>query len=148
MRAVLTVVTVGVAIYALVDCLRSRPGEIRWLPKAVWVVAIVLMPLVGSLVYLFLGRTSPGSAPPPWNPPGGRRFTAPDDDPEFLRSLDSSRPRPPENDDPDPWPHSAGGTAVEDPKGPRSGDARPAGSPDAAGGTERDGTDGSEGHIA
>ena len=43
MRVVITLVTVGVAIYALVDCLRSRPGEIRGLPKVLWLVSYVVL---------------------------------------------------------------------------------------------------------
>lgn len=85
-RAVLLLVTVGVAIYALVDLLRSRPDEIRGLPKVVWVVAIAFVPLAGSVAYLIMGRvgagidrTGSGSVP---------RVVAPDDDPDFLRALD------------------------------------------------------------
>jgi hypothetical protein len=90
MRVVITLVTVGVAIYALVDCLRSRPGEIRGLPKVLWLVAIVVLPLAGAVAYLVLGRvTPPGTAG--LRPPG-RRVVAPDDDPEFLRSLRVRRP--------------------------------------------------------
>lgn len=93
-RAVLLLVTVGVAIYALVDLLRSRPDEIRGLPKVVWVVAIALVPLAGSVAYLVLGRVGAGADR---SRRTGPRTVAPDDDPDFLRSLDKDQRRLPED---------------------------------------------------
>jgi len=88
-RAVLLLVTVGVAIYAAVDCLRSRPDEIRLLPKLVWLVGIMVFPLAGALAYLTLGRVgAPMSRRTGTRP---QRVVAPDDDPEFLRSLERRR---------------------------------------------------------
>jgi hypothetical protein len=100
-RAVLLLVTVGVAIYALVDLVRSRPEEIRGLPKLAWVVVIALVPLAGSLAYLVLGRVGAGLDRP--GPGSGPQVIAPDDDPDFLRSLDWERRRKerPSPDDPD-----------------------------------------------
>jgi hypothetical protein len=83
-RAIVLLVTVGVAIYALVDCLRSRPEEIRLVPKLVWIVGIVLFPLFGAVVYLVFGRVGAGAAKVR---DSGPRVIAPDDDPDFLRSL-------------------------------------------------------------
>jgi hypothetical protein len=88
-RAVILLVTVGVAIYAAVDCLRSRPEEIRLLPKLVWLLGIVVFPLAGALAYLTLGRVGV----PISGRAGARaqRVVAPDDDPDFLRSLERRR---------------------------------------------------------
>lgn len=99
-RAVLLLVTVGVAIYSLVDLLRSRPHEVRLLPKAVWVVAIAFIPLAGSIAYLVFGRVGAGVDGP--GSDAGPRVVAPDDDPDFLRSLDwdsrrRKQPRAPED---------------------------------------------------
>lgn len=116
-------VTVGVAIYALVDCLRSRPDEIRGLPKVLWLVAIVLMPLVGAVAYLVLGRvTVPGT---PGTTPDGRRVVAPDDDPEFLRSLRVRRPEqtPPVPPTPPPAARPTPPKPAKPPKPPEGTDA-------------------------
>ncbi len=104
-RAVLLLVTVGVAIYALVDLLRSRPEEIRGLPKFAWVVAIALVPLAGSVAYLIFGRVGAGTDST--GSTSGPRVVAPDDDPDFLRSLDwegrrKERPSPDDPDDGEP----------------------------------------------
>ena len=79
-------VLVGVAlyIYFIIDVLRTPRGETRSLPKFVWLLLVVLIPLLGGLLWLALGRV--------WPSPGsrfGRRRgpLAPDDDPTFLKQL-------------------------------------------------------------
>lgn len=85
-RAVFLLVTVGAAIYALVDLLRSRPDETRHLPKMAWAAFIALVPLVGAVSYLVFGRVGAGADGAEHR--SGPRILAPDDDPDFLRSLD------------------------------------------------------------
>jgi len=87
---VLLLISVGVTIYALVDCWRSTDDEVRGLPRPAWVLLIILVgplgvPAFGATAYLLFGR-------PTAMPPRGR-VTAPDDDPEFLRRLDVERRR-------------------------------------------------------
>jgi hypothetical protein len=90
-RAVLVLVTVGVTIYAIVDCLRSHPSQMRGLPKPIWVLVCLVLPPVGALVYLVFGRVDPEAVEEAPRHP--HRILAPDDDPEFLRSLGGGRPR-------------------------------------------------------
>lgn len=79
---------VAVWIFGLIDCLRAPRAEVRLLPKSVWLVTILLVPGIGALAYLLLGR------PLRRQQPGGGGFGAkrgprpPDDDPEFLRKID------------------------------------------------------------
>ena len=93
------------AVYAMVDLVQTKDEDVQGLPKLVWVLLIVLVWVVGPLAWLLAGsrsRTLPGLLPrldgP--RPEPGRRTTAPDDDPEFLRGL--NLPRPPEDDEPGP----------------------------------------------
>jgi len=69
-------------VYTLVDCALFERSRVRGLPRWVWIVVIVLVPLIGPLLWLFVGRGRGGS-------PVGRSFrtVAPDDDPDFLKSL-------------------------------------------------------------
>ncbi|MFJ6721168.1 MULTISPECIES: PLD nuclease N-terminal domain-containing protein [unclassified Streptomyces] len=73
---------IALTIYAFIDCLNTPEEEVRHLPKVVWVLIILLFSIVGPVVWLFAGRTRAG---------GGRdrrtEWVAPDDNPEFLRSL-------------------------------------------------------------
>jgi len=75
---------IALYIYFVIDVLRTPRGETRSLPKFVWLLLVVLVPIVGGLIWLALGRV--------WPVPGarfGRRRApiAPDDDPKFLKQL-------------------------------------------------------------
>ncbi len=81
-------------IWAFVDCLLTPEERVRYLPKVVWVLVILLFGevLVGPVVWLVLGRGRRVPAPPPGYaaeaPQPRGRVLAPDDDPEFLAALD------------------------------------------------------------
>ncbi|WEO96003.1 PLD nuclease N-terminal domain-containing protein [Streptomyces sp. FXJ1.172] len=84
-------------IYAFVDCLNTPEDEVRHLPKVVWVIIILLFGevLVGPVAWLITGRArrapAGGSTPAPFA--SGHRaaagWIAPDDNPEFLKSLEN-----------------------------------------------------------
>ena len=66
--------------------------RVRNAPRAVWVLLIVLIPLLGSAAYFVWGR--PLSAPAEGLARRSRpRPASPDDDPDFLRSVDSEQTR-------------------------------------------------------
>jgi len=73
-------------VYSLVDCALFEKRRIRGLPRWVWIFVIVLVPLIGPLLWLFVGRGRGAS-------PVGRSFrtVAPDDDPEFLKTLNQDQ---------------------------------------------------------
>jgi hypothetical protein len=88
-------------VLALISCLSAEEGEVRALPRIVWVIIILLFPLVGSIVYFAAGRpVTSGAQSGHWRPGNGfpeatrpRRNLAPDDDPEFLRGLEQQTRR-------------------------------------------------------
>ncbi|MER7332618.1 MULTISPECIES: PLD nuclease N-terminal domain-containing protein [unclassified Micromonospora] len=89
----LFVVQIVLAVCALISCLSAEEGQIKALPRIAWVLIILFFPLLGSLAWFAAGRErTPGR---PGDAPKGRilparerpRPVAPDDDPEFLRSL-------------------------------------------------------------
>ncbi|MGW8553467.1 PLD nuclease N-terminal domain-containing protein [Streptomyces tubercidicus] len=89
-------------IYAFIDCLNTPESQVRGLPKGAWVLIVLLFGevLVGPVAWLVAGKqrravTGGGSAPSEWRRNRRTKFVAPDDNPEFLRSLDQeSRQRP------------------------------------------------------
>ena len=90
MRAILLLVTLGLAIYAMIDLLRSRSDEVQNLPRALWALLILVVPIAGPVGYLVLGRgQSDGGSPQPRS----RGVVGPDDDPDFLRTLDDENRR-------------------------------------------------------
>lgn len=103
LRALIYVVPVALAVYALIDLVRSTPTERPGLSRWVWVAIVVLLPVVGPIVWLVLRRRAAGAtgarpAPGPRRPgtPGGPRRTgplAPDDDPDFLWRLEQQQRR-------------------------------------------------------
>ncbi|WP_225835317.1 PLD nuclease N-terminal domain-containing protein [Streptomyces sp. NK08204] len=78
-------------IYAFVDCLNTPEEEVRHLPKVVWVIVILLFGevLVGPVAWLITGR----ARRTPAYGATGAAWVAPDDNPEFLRSLGKDDPR-------------------------------------------------------
>ncbi|MEU3453043.1 PLD nuclease N-terminal domain-containing protein [Micromonospora sp. NPDC006766] len=90
----LFLVQIVLAVCALISCLSAEDGEIRVLPRIVWVLIILFFPLVGSIAWFAAGRES-GARRSRTAWPLGNGFSeqdrprpvAPDDDPAFLSSL-------------------------------------------------------------
>lgn len=114
---------VALWLFCLFDVITTDPSLCRNLPKGFWVLLVLLLPDVGSIIWLVAGRTwntaqRPGGLPykgnsgviSPTSRPN-RRATNPDDDEAFLRQLrdraQSQRQPPPPvarpaDDDPAP----------------------------------------------
>ncbi|TDC38601.1 PLDc_N domain-containing protein [Micromonospora sp. 15K316] len=88
----LFVAQIVLAVCALISCLSAEEGEIRALPRIGWALIILFFPLVGSIAWFLAGRERKPGAPtgeatrraPTRDRP---KPLAPDDDPEFLKSI-------------------------------------------------------------
>lgn len=95
----LSLVTIGVMTYALIDCVRTDDARVRLgLPHWFWVVIILLLPLAGAVTWLVVSnlnrrRYEGGEPQGPSRPRPPDRPLAPDDDPDFLWRLDQQRRR-------------------------------------------------------
>ncbi|MFG2224353.1 PLD nuclease N-terminal domain-containing protein [Streptomyces sp. NPDC048644] len=79
-------------IYAFIDCVNTPESQVRGLPKVVWVLIILLFGevLVGPIVWLVAGKVrqpANGGTPSQWHRNHRTTWVAPDDNPEFLKSL-------------------------------------------------------------
>ncbi|AJE41900.1 PLD nuclease N-terminal domain-containing protein [Streptomyces nodosus] len=80
-------------IYAFIDCLNTPEEQVRGLPKVVWLIIILLFGevLVGPILWLLVGKVrqtpATGSTPSEWHRNHTTTWVAPDDNPEFLKSL-------------------------------------------------------------
>ncbi|WP_255955223.1 PLD nuclease N-terminal domain-containing protein [Streptomyces odontomachi] len=80
-------------IYAFIDCLNTPEQEVRHLPKVVWVIIILLFGevLIGPIAWLVAGRSrgvpAGGATPSEWHRNHRAEWVAPDDNPEFLKSI-------------------------------------------------------------
>lgn len=81
------IVAIGLAVYAVIDCLQTEPPEVRGPRRPVWIAMILLLPIVGPVAWLVARRGNlrfPSRRRRRTSPP-----VAPDDNPEFLRQLRS-----------------------------------------------------------
>ena len=84
-------------IFCLVDVIVTDDSLCRHLPKMMWLLVVLLLPLVGSILWLAVGKprvqsrgytTRPSSTGfPEYERPGRHVATNPDDDAEFLRQC-------------------------------------------------------------
>ncbi|MFF4413363.1 PLDc N-terminal domain-containing protein [Streptosporangium sp. NPDC001559] len=80
-------------LYCLFDAITTPDEDARNLPKLLWVIIVLLLPVAGGVFWLLLGRPSASGARgtlPPDDHRSVRREAprGPDDDPEFLRDLE------------------------------------------------------------
>ncbi|GAB2460014.1 PLD nuclease N-terminal domain-containing protein [Jatrophihabitans fulvus] len=100
----LGVILIGVWIFCVIDTLTTPAEQVRNLPKLAWVAIVVLLFEIGALAWLIAGRPWGAKAPTPGGSTGGGfaglgtsaaparrrgpgRPVSPDDDDEFLASL-------------------------------------------------------------
>lgn len=101
-------ISLALSVYALFSCIQTPDEDVPHLPKLVWIVLIVFVPFVGPVVWLLMLRTQIGRRERVVRPPRpAARRVAPDDDPDFLASLERYRdPRttikPPDKPKPKP----------------------------------------------
>jgi hypothetical protein len=103
-------VAIAFWLFSLFDALTAPADQIRGMQKALWVLVVLLLLDIGAVLWWLFGRPRAGVAgleqrdrrTDPWGgaferpnrptrPTSARRTLAPDDDIEFLRSLDQHR---------------------------------------------------------
>ncbi|MBT2585530.1 PLD nuclease N-terminal domain-containing protein [Arthrobacter sp. ISL-95] len=87
LRVVGVVIVLVIFVYALVDVIRTDRHQTRGISKTAWIIVMIVLPLLGAVLWFIFGR--------PYNKPTAKPVrhqpTAPDDDPEFLRNLETRR---------------------------------------------------------
>jgi hypothetical protein len=85
-RVLYVVVTLGLAIYSVIDAIQTEDARVQHLPKLVWIALILLFSPIAAIAWLVTGRQrGPQSGRPGPRYPSAPR--GPDDDPDFLRNL-------------------------------------------------------------
>ncbi|MEU7583859.1 PLD nuclease N-terminal domain-containing protein [Streptomyces sp. NPDC041068] len=87
----------AVWIYAFIDVLNTPEKEVKHFPKVVWVIIVLLFGevLLGPIAWFVTGkvRHAPGAGGGGIGRGRGRtQWVAPDDNPEFLKSLRDEDP--------------------------------------------------------
>ncbi|MDT6986252.1 PLD nuclease N-terminal domain-containing protein [Streptomyces lusitanus] len=103
LRVLMFLVPLALSVYAFIDCISTNDDDIRHMPKPLWAILVLLFPLVGSISWLIAGKKRQPAGRSPWQAGGGRQWVAPDDNPDFLKSLDEDTKREKDRDpDEDP----------------------------------------------
>ena len=67
-------------VFAIVDLVVIERSRVRAFPKLFWIIIVIALPFIGALLWFTVGRD--------WGRKRGQsKVVAPDDDPEFLRSI-------------------------------------------------------------
>lgn len=88
-KPLVVLVAAALSVWAVLDLVQTPRDRVRGQSKALWALLALVVPVLGPLAWLALGRTSPSRGGPA-RPPGP---VGPDDDPDFLRRLDEERRR-------------------------------------------------------
>jgi hypothetical protein len=75
---ILALVATAFWVFTIVDCAVQPPIRHRGVSKPVWILIVVLLPVLGGILWLAVGRARASTV-------AARR--APDDDPEFLGRI-------------------------------------------------------------
>ena len=73
-------VVLALDVFAMVDVILMDRRRVRAVPKFVWIILILLVPVVGALLWFFVGKERAGGI-------SQLRTIAPDDDPSFLKKI-------------------------------------------------------------
>lgn len=58
------VLTLGLWIFCIVDVITTDEGSCRNMPKGMWLLLVLLVPLIGSIVWLVAGRPQQAARAP------------------------------------------------------------------------------------
>ncbi|PPF24144.1 PLDc N-terminal domain-containing protein [Rathayibacter rathayi] len=70
-------------VYTVIDAATSNRHAVRAIPKWSWLLVVLILPVVGAGLWFWIGR--------PRKQRVDGRYTAPDDDPDFLGTLRTER---------------------------------------------------------
>ena len=89
MARVLIPIIVLLMLFAVVDIAVIERTRIRTLRRGAWIVIAIVIPIVGPVLWFFVGRIRYGEVSAAAPPPASKRPgpVAPDDDPDFLGRL-------------------------------------------------------------
>jgi hypothetical protein len=61
MSFLFSLLVIALMIGALVDIIRRDDSQVKHLPKMVWIIIVILLPLIGGILWFGIGREYDGS---------------------------------------------------------------------------------------
>lgn len=93
----MTLIYLVILVIALIDIIGTDENRVRGIPKLAWILLVVLLPLIGALLWLAIGRPTADDLPrqargaasefPEYDRPGRYVPADPESDREFLQKL-------------------------------------------------------------
>ena len=92
----LVLVELLLVVYCVLSVVTTPEDQVQHLPKAAWLLLVIVLPVVGGIAWLVAGRPSrPASSlphgnrgvPAAYDRPGRAQAASPDDDAAFLQQL-------------------------------------------------------------
>ncbi|GAA3942618.1 PLD nuclease N-terminal domain-containing protein [Microbacterium soli] len=68
MAVLIWLMVMALMVFALVDIIRRDDAQVKYMPKFVWLLLVILLPFIGSVLWFGIGREYPE---------GGARFERP-----------------------------------------------------------------------
>lgn len=59
MPYVISLLTLAVMVFAIVDIIMRDQSQVKHLPKTMWLILVILLPLLGSILWFAIGREWP-----------------------------------------------------------------------------------------
>lgn len=56
----LSILVIALMIGALIDVITRDDSQVKYLPKMVWIIIVILLPLIGSVLWFTIGREYAG----------------------------------------------------------------------------------------
>lgn len=56
MPVLISMLTFVALLAALIDIITKSDGQVKHLPKMVWIIIVILLPLIGSILWFAIGR--------------------------------------------------------------------------------------------
>ncbi|MET9776804.1 PLD nuclease N-terminal domain-containing protein [Streptomyces sp. NPDC006367] len=115
LRVLMFLVPLALSVYAFIDCISTKEEDVRHMPKPLWAILVLLFPLVGSVSWIIAGKRRSPAGAGPWQGGGRRQWVAPDDNPDFLKSLGGEKNRDGDGDSEGPGGGGKGPGKEKDP---------------------------------
>jgi hypothetical protein len=96
LRVLMFLVPLALSVYAFIDCISTPDKDVRHMPKPLWAILVLVFPLAGSISWLIAGK----KRHPAQTRPGQGQWLAPDDNPDFLKSLGDESDQDKRGEDP------------------------------------------------
>ena len=71
MPQLVALIATAILIFALVDIILSDSSQVRHLPKVTWIFVVIFLPLIGSIIWIAIGKDR--FSQPSYIPLGDRR---------------------------------------------------------------------------